>query len=219
MQTTHGDRIDLVTISREFGAGGSELASALGEQLGWPVLDHELIHQVAERLELDEAAVEKLDERPPNWLARIAAMLLIAPPEAPLDFDHTGVLTPDAIATATHAVIVEAVQHRPLIVVGHGAQAFLAQVPGALHIRLFAPMASRVHRLRARYGWSDTTAIEQARKMDEARRGYVQRYYHRDWDDPLLYDLHFNTGRMSIGEAVTLLDTLIRAHGTEAAAV
>ncbi len=217
MQTTRGDRIDLITISREFGAGGSELARALGERLGWRVLDHDLIHQVAERLELDESAVERLDERSPGWFARLSSALLIVPPEAPLEFDHMTLLSPDAVADATRAAILEAVKRLPMIVVGHGTQSLFAAHPAAFHIRLVAPLESRVRRLVERYGWDETTAAARARSIDEDRQRYVQRYYHRNWQDPLLYDVQLNTGRISIDEAAVFVEGLVRARGAEAA--
>lgn len=61
--------VNLITVSREFGAGGSELAEGLGHELGWPVLDHDLAHGVAGRLALEETTVARLDEHPPTWFA------------------------------------------------------------------------------------------------------------------------------------------------------
>src|ERR1700754_5266430 len=113
--------IRLVTISREFGAGGSELAAALGTRLGWPVLDHDIVHRVAERLSVDDDMVERLDEHSPSLLARIADVLIVPQPEM-FTFAPADVTSHDAIADAARAVIEEAVASPPLIVVGHGAQ-------------------------------------------------------------------------------------------------
>ena len=71
--------IDVVTVSREYGAGGSELAHALGERLGWRVFDREIIGLVAERLRLDRGTVESLDEQTPSFLSRVAQTLMISP--------------------------------------------------------------------------------------------------------------------------------------------
>lgn len=209
-------RIELITVSRQFGAGGSELARKLGERLGWPVLDHEVTCRCAQRLNLDTSTVERLREHAPTLLARLSAALLVSPPEAP-GIDTTHLLRIDAIAEAAIESITEAAQSLPLIVVGFGTQCMFADRPDALHVRLIAPMPVRAERLRARFGWDDKKAAERARGMDEVRRRYVQRYFHRDVNDPLLYDVQINTGRTTIDEAVGLLEQLVRSEQSDGA--
>src|SRR5258706_14619672 len=77
MQTTP---IRLITVSREFGAGGSDLASALGSRLKWPVLDHDIVHRVAERLRLNDGTVQLFHEHPPSLVAPIATVLIVSLP-------------------------------------------------------------------------------------------------------------------------------------------
>lgn len=204
--------IDLVTVSREFGAGGSEFARVLGERLGWPVLDHALVARVAERLELEPAVVARLDEHPPTRLSRIAAALLISPPELPashLAAAHAP-LGPDDVAGAARAVIAEAVRTPPLVVVGHGTQCAYADRPGSLHVRLNAPLAVRARYLAPRLGCDAAAAEAAARRVDDARGRYVRRYYQRDWRDPLLYDVQFNTGRVPVELAAGLVAAAVR---------
>jgi CMP/dCMP kinase len=204
-------QIELITVSREFGAGGSELARKLGERLEWPVLDDEVTCRCAQRLNLDTAAVERMREHSPTLLARLSSALLVSPPEAPgIDTKH--LLHIDAIAEAALESITEAARTLPLIVVGFGTQCIFANRPDALHVRLVAPMPVRVERLRSRFGWDANSAGTRARRMDEDRRRYVQRYFHRDLNDPLLYDVQINTGRTTIEEAVAMIEQLIRGE-------
>jgi cytidylate kinase len=202
--------IDLVTVSREFGAGGSELAAALGAALGWPVLDHDIAHRVADRLALEDATVERLDEHPPTWLARITSALLIAPPEAPIGIDVGKILSPDAVAHTVDRIIVESAGEAPLVIVGHAGQLMFRARPGTMHVRLVAPRESRIERLRARFGWDAAHAAAELERTDRDRVAYVQRYYHHDVRDPLLYDLVINTGRVGITEAVALVVARVR---------
>ena len=206
-QTEH---IDLITVSREFGAGGSDFARELGEAIGWPVLDHQLIHLVAQRLKLEEATVERLDEHPPNWLARVASALLIAPPDAPIGIDTSHLLHMDAVAAAAQETIIDAAKNAPLIVVGHSGQNIFATRPGTLHTRLIAPFDVRLQRLVERFGWDPVTATVRIRRIDSDRRAYAQRYYHREWHDALLYDVIINSGRISIADAVAMVQRILR---------
>jgi len=206
MQSAH---IELITVSRQFGAGGSELARKLGERLNWPVLDDEVTCRCAQRLNLETSTVARLREHSPTLLARLSAALLVAPPEAP-GIDTTHLLRIDAIAEAALESITEAAKSLPLIVVGFGTQCIFANRADALHVRLVAPMPDRVERLRERYGWDAANAAARARRVDEDRRRYVQRYFHRDLNDPLLYDVQINTGRTTLDEAATLIEQLVR---------
>lgn len=210
--------IDLVTVSREFGSGGSEFAHALGTHLGWPVLDRTLVYQVAERLELDAAVVERLDEHPPTRLSRLAAALFVLPPELPSTYvAPREQLRPDDVATAVQQVIADAVRTPPLVVVGHGAQCAFHRRPGTLHVRLVAPVDDRVRRLAPRLGCDPARAAAAAQRMDDERGRYVQRYHRRDWRDPLLYDLEFNTGRVSVEEAAELVAAVVRGRAVPVA--
>jgi hypothetical protein len=202
-------RIELITVSREFGALGSDLARKLGERLGWPVLDNEVACRCAQRLNIETSAVERMREHSPTLLARLTSALLVAPPEAP-GIDSTHLLHVDAIAEAAMESIQEAVRSLPLIVVGFGTQCMFAGRPDALHVRLVAPLPVRIERLRGRFGWDATTAAARARRMDEDRRRYVQRYFHRDVHDPLLYDVQINTGRTTLDEAAAMIEQLVR---------
>ena len=207
MKSAH---IEIVTVSREFGAGGGELACRLGERLGWPVLDDEVACRCAARLKMDTAAVTRLREHSPTLLARLTAALLVAPPEAP-GIDTSHLMRIDAIAEAAFEAITEAAKNLPVIFVGFGTQCIFADRKDALHIRLVAPLETRVARLRARFGWDAATATDKARRMDDDRRRYVQRYFHRDVLDSLLYDVQINTGRTTIDEAAALIEQLVRA--------
>ena len=208
------EAIDVITISREFGAGGSDLATALGERLGWRVLDHVLVERVADRLRLDPRTVEQMDEHPPTLFSRVAAALLIAPVESPMMLDTSEIMSPDAVAEAATAAIREATNDPPVIIVGHGAQLILANHPRTLHLRLVAHPDARIQRICRRGGCDERTALADIHRVDDARVAYVRRYQHHDVRDPLLYDLVINTSRVRIEEAADLVMAVVRDGAT-----
>ncbi len=210
-----GEPIDLITVSREFGAGGSELARIMGYELQWPVLDRDLVHRVAERLRLEPHHVEAVDEQPPGLLTRlIASALLMAPPELPTEM-QTDRLHPDSVAAAARAAILAAADSPPLIVVGHASQCLFRHRPGTLHIRLVAPLALRLQRVCTRMPCESPRAVAETRRMDQARAAYVRRHHQTDWRDPLLYDMQFNTGRVSIEDAARMVVQAVTARAGE----
>src|SRR5689334_11633305 len=137
------ERIDLITLSREYGAGASALAARLGAQLGWRVLDADIPHLVADRIGLPDAAIEEADEHIPSLLENIGNALLIGSPDVLIDPEVVHLPDPGRVALATRAVIVEAAQRPPLIVVGHGGQSLFRDRPNTLHLRLVAPLEAR----------------------------------------------------------------------------
>ena len=205
--------IDIITISREYGAGGSDLARRLGARLGWPVLDRELVHLVAERLRLRDEDVEVRDEHAPGFLEQVAATILMSTPELVIAPEVATMPNADHIAAVAQRVIRDAATTPPLIIVGHGAQCLLHRRPGTLHLRLVGPLEDRLDRVCARRGCNRREAAALARRMDEDRRHYLRRYFQRDWHDATLYDLQINTGRVTVVEAAELIAALVRGRG------
>jgi cytidylate kinase len=203
--------ISLITVSRDFGSGGSAFAAALGAAIGWPVLDREIIERVAHKLHRDCGDIAWLDEHSPRLRERIASALLFGPPELPVALDTAGLVEADGVAAAASEVLREAAQSPPLIVVGHGAQCLYAGREGTLHIRLFAAMHVRIARLMADHGWDETMAEAQARRMDEERTRYVRRYFGHDRYDPLLFDLQLNSGRFDLEQMLAIVRRALEA--------
>ena len=91
------------------------------------------------------------------------------------------------------------------MIVGRGGQAILRNKPDVLHVRVEAPLDNRVQRLAGRANYSLGGAQDAAIKHDRASADYLNRFYHIDWSDPLLYDLVLNTGRLTVDAAAQLV--------------
>jgi cytidylate kinase len=202
---------DLITISREYGAGGSELASLLGATLGWRVLDSDIPVAVAKRLGIRPDSPEHWDEHAPGLLENIGNSFMLGSPDLLIDPALVG--RPDArdVAAATRDLLLEAVATPPLIVVGHGAQVIFSDRPRSLHVRLIAPIAHRIPRIVARGSCAAKEATAVCQYVDRDRAQYVQDYLGRDVRDPLLYAVQINTGVVAMSEAVALVLKLVGA--------
>ncbi len=209
--------IRIVTVSREFGAGGGDFARELGTRLGWPVLDRDLVHRVATRLRMDDETIESFDEHPPGLLAKIARLLVI-PQNDVYDFPPLeDIPWHDSIAAASTREIREAAAAPPLVVVGHGAPCILAGRPDTLHVFLYAPLETRVRRLAGRFPVPVAALPELANRADRERQVYVQRYFHVDWRQDALYGLKLDTARVPIAVAVALAERIVRDSAGAAA--
>ena len=210
--------VDLITLSREYGAGASALAEKLGAHLGWRVLDTYIPHLVAERIGLDEAAIEEADEHVPSMLENIGNALLIGSPDVLIDPEVAQLPDPERVAIATRAVMVEAAERPPLIVVGHGGQSLFHDRPRTLHLRLVAPIKDRVRRICERRVCNPAAAIDLAHRLDADRARYIRQHYSRDVRDPMLYHLQINTGLVSLDEAMRLVIDLMQPAASAARA-
>ena len=203
-------KIDLVTIARQFGAGGSDLALELSKVLGWAVLDREIIHDAAERLHADEARAANVDEYVTGVLQKLAKGFALGVPEYAIEPAYE--VDPDEVARATHQVILGAVKSVPLIVVGHGVQCLLKSRPSTLHVRMVAPVAKRAACVAERLQLELAEATAEVQRRDGQRARYLRHHFGCDNNDPMLYDVQFNTAQLSVAEVAGAIAQLVNAR-------
>lgn len=206
----------IVTISRMFGSGGSEVAAELARRLDWALLDNAFVERVAVGLHLTPAHVEAIEERRPSLAERIADAfayssqeMLSAPLGAPLP------PTEDRILEATHRVIDEAVARGPVVLVGRGAQARLANRQDAVHFLCVSTPDASVARVMARDGVSADEAARQVEETNKQRLEFVRRCWNREWLAPANYHACINTAWLGIDGAASVLEAIVRAHFAE----
>ena len=112
----------VITISRMYGSGGSEVAERVASALGWSLFDNALVDAIAQRSGLTPAEVSAQEERVPSIVERIAEALSLGSPEVMPPVPAGPVETTDErIVAVTKRVIEEAVQTGPAVFVGRGA--------------------------------------------------------------------------------------------------
>jgi len=178
-----------LTISREAGAGGSEVAAIAGERLGWKVFDKNLPDQVAERFHIDRSMLNLVDETRSNWVYDVLGSWM----------DST-VVPHEAYVSQLRRIILAAARQPNIIFVGRGAR-FLLPREKVFAVRLVASEGFRVKRIMRQNNLDEASARRYIREIDEGRREFVQRFFHHDITDPHIYDLVINTERMGIEDA------------------
>src|SRR3989475_2415896 len=178
----------VITITRQYASGGSEVARLVAAELRWDVIDNEFVDEVARRAGVPSDAVAQRDERVPGLLERLARTLAAGSPEA---FIATAGASggepppPDeaAIVRLTERVIAEAAAHGRIVLVGRGAQAVLAQRPDALHVYVVASKPWRMKHAVERLGVDLASVEKVVGDLDRQRDQYVRTYYCRHRDD------------------------------------
>ena len=204
----------LITISRQYGAGGSEVARLIAARLGWSVVDNELIDLVARRAGLSPADVAQQDERAPGFVERLAQTLAVSSQEFAIpDPGLVSELPSPSLVRITEAVVKEIAAQGRAVLVGRAAPAVLAQESGALHVKVVAPRAPRIRYAMEREGLDARAAEKHMDAIDAQRARYHREYYSRDWNDPALYHLTVNTGFMGYEGAADVVLSRAAALG------
>src|SRR3989442_6065043 len=197
----------VITITRQYASGGSEVARLVAAELGWDVIDNEFVDEVARRAGLPPDAVAQREERAPGLLERLARTLAAGSPEMFIATAGVPRVEPDeaAIVQLTERVIAEAAAQGRIVLVGRGAQAVLAQRPDALHVYVVAPKPWRMKHAVERLGGSPAAVEKGGDDIDRQRDQYVRTYYGRHRDDPVNYDLVVNAERLGLDGAPALI--------------
>jgi cytidylate kinase len=179
-------QLSVVTISRQMGSLGYEVAKELADMLGYRLMWRELINQAALRSGKPEVALATIDE---------LGLLGLCP--SPKECK--------AYLKALKHVIVELADEGKVVIVGRAGQVILHNRSEVLHVRVIAPVEVRANRVALMHDISLENALAQIEASDEYRRNYLKRFYKVRWGNPELYDLVLNTARISPGMGADLI--------------
>jgi cytidylate kinase len=206
----------LITISRQYGAGGSEVAARVARALEWRVVDNELVERVAARAWLAPEDVAEREERVPTFIERLARTLVAATPELVVPPEAGGTassLSEDDLVRVTELVVEEVAAEGRVVLVGRAAPAVLARERDAIHVKIVAPREWRVRAAAERLGVPLEEAGRVTEDTDKMRARYHRQHYHRDWSDPTLYHMMLNTAALGLDGAVEVVVARARALG------
>jgi cytidylate kinase len=200
-----------ITVTRLFGSGGGEVARRVAESLGWRLVDNAFIDGIATGLRATPAAVQSIDERAHSLAERLADALALGGGEVVSASLATPMPpTEQRVDDVTREVIEKAIARGPAVVVGRGAQAYLAERSDVLHVNCYAPHESLVERVMARDGLSREDADQLVRDKNHQREQYVKRNFGRAWLAPEHYHIMLNTAWLGMDRCVALVIDLAR---------
>src|SRR6516164_10405231 len=184
--------IKIVTIEREYGSGGGEIAQRLAAQLGWKLWDQLLTEEIAKLAECPKGVVEVREERTDPLYYRLFKSFLRGSYEGSLNAHKLKLVDSESILKLTQRVVHSAARSGNSVIVGRGAQHFLRNRPDTLRVFLYAPREDKVRRLLAR-GKTEKDAQERVDTVDHDRVEFIQKYFGVDWPDRTAYHAMINT--------------------------
>ena len=205
----------LITISRQYGAGGSHVAARVAELLGWRVVDNELVERVAAEAGLAPEDVARREERAPGFVQRLARALVAGTPEAApgpaIAVPLSGLAEPDLVRI-TERVVAQIAAEGRVVLVGRAAAAVLASEREALHVRVVASRAYRIRVAAERLAVSMEEAARITEETDKSRARYHKENYKREWADPVGYHMTLNTETLGLDEAARVIAEAAKAR-------
>ncbi len=184
--------IKIVTVEREYGCGGSEIAQRLAELLGWKLWDHLLTEEIARLANCSQAAVEQREERTDPLYYRLFKSFLRGSYEGSINAPKLNLVDSENILKMTERVVQHAASKGDSVIVGRGSQLFLKDRPDTFRVFLYAPRENKVRRLLSR-GKSEKDAQELVDTVDRERAGFIEKYFHAAWPDRAVYHVMINT--------------------------
>ena len=204
--------VHAITIEREFGCGGSAIASLVASRLGWSLWDQRLTQEIARLTESTPEAVEQREWRNDPVLYRIFQDFLRGAFEGGLPpTNRLRLLDARRIADVSATAVKTAFSGGPSVIVGRGAQYFLRNRKDVFRVFLYASRDYKIHRLITA-GTPQEKAIREVDTIDRSRAAFVKRYLKLKWPDHHLYDVMFNTEMGDSYVSDMLVRCVQRAH-------
>ena len=198
--------MSVVTISRLYGSGGSEVAALVAKDLGWSLLDNAIVDAVAARLGIAPSEVAAREERVPSLVQRIVETMALGSHEwlSPLA-QAKQEPTDEQLVEVAHHIVDEAIARGPLVLVGRGAQSILADRSDALHAFCYAPRGALIARSMERDRLDEHAAAKLVDDTNNRREQWVRKHWGRSWRDHSNYHLSVNTDWLGIQGAAELI--------------
>jgi cytidylate kinase len=182
----------VITVSRQIGSLGTEIARESARRLSYDYVDKENMAKLLAASGFPEPEIQKFDEKtPPFW--------------------DTLSLERRKFFHSAQAIIYELAQKGRAVIVGRGGQILLKGVPGVLHVRVISPIEVRVRRMIEAEGFEEKQAGRFLRQGDQESFGFIHTFFHANWDDPCLYDLIINTGKISLETAIQWVTAAVQS--------
>ncbi len=203
----------IITISRLYGSGGSDVAARVARDLGWSLLDNAVIDAVSARLGVPRAEVAAREERVPSLVERLVDTMAAGSHEwlSPIALEKRAP-TDEQLIEVTRHIMDEAIARGPVVVVGRGAQAILAERADALHVFCYAPRSALITRSMHRDGVTADEAGVLVDNTNAQREQWVKKHWSRAWRGHDNYHLAVNTEWLGISGAADLVLHAARAQ-------
>jgi cytidylate kinase len=184
--------VKIITIEREYGSGGGEIAQLVSNQLGWKLWDQKLTEEIARLANCPKNVVESREEKNDPLYYRLFKSFMRGSYEGSINAPKLNLVDSETIFRMTKRVVEHAAESGNCVIVGRGSQHFLRTRQDTFRVFLYAPREDKVRRI-VRRGKSEQEAEELVDTVDQERSDFIQRYFNVEWPDRAIYHAMMNT--------------------------
>ncbi len=201
-----GFMIRVITIEREYGSGGADIAKKVADRMGWKLWDQLLTNEIARLMECDCRVVEEHEEKRDPVFYRLLKAFMQGSHEGSLNAPRLKMADTDCVRVVAEGVVKSAAEGGECVIVGRGSAYYLHNRPDVFHVFVYAPFEQKVRRLRAG-GKSEGEAVQLAETVDRDRAAFIKQYFGVEWPERHRFHLMVNS---TIGEEAAV-ETIL--HG------
>src|SRR5215467_9078729 len=201
--------IRVITLEREYGSGGGDIAASLAGRLGWRLWDQLLTEEIARRLDCDCGVVSKHEEKKDPAYYRLLKAFMRGSFEGSLNAPRLNMVDTECVREVAQKLLPEIADAGNAVIVGRGSAYYLSKRVDAFHVFIYAPFPERVRRLQAT-GKSHKEAVELVETVDRDRADFISKYFNVDWPGRHRFHLMVNSGMGNEVAVEIVLDALAR---------
>lgn len=197
--------MSVLTISRQFGAGGWTLGKAIADRLNYKFVSSEVINKIAREANVSPGWIKSVEKHAGDWLIRFTSKLVSSNfierhiGESKADFDE------DKYISFLESIITKIAEEDDVVLLGRGSQFILQDNPNVLHVLIVADLEDRIKFIENIWN-AGTKEAEKAIQTREKRRDAFLKYFNKGHPNSLgLYHLIINTSKMEMNEAEDLI--------------
>jgi cytidylate kinase len=210
--TEEEDFMAVITISRQYGAGGKTLGEMIANELSYEFADSEIVAKVAEMANVSTHWVETVENEAGGKLSRFITRMVSKPLVDRILKDERGYIDEEIYLDYLVLIIAQVADEGDAVILGRGSQYILDDHPDAYHILMIDEFENRVRFMKQHYDLSDSRATKVVRSEDKRRKSLYQKLGKTDYDDPFLYHLVLNMSKVSLEEAKKMVCNLVQSE-------
>jgi cytidylate kinase len=200
----------VITISRQFGAGGKTIGQKVSEALGYTFIDEDIIQIIAEKAKVSPGWVESVEKEAGGRLSRIVTKMVSRPLIDRVLKDEKGYIDEQIYIDYLVVIIAQMAEDGNVLFLDRGSQYILNDFPEAFHILLINTFANRVKFMMSNYDLSENKATHIVKTEEKRRMNLYRKIGKQDYDHPELYHLVINMARVDVEDAVQMILHLVQ---------
>jgi cytidylate kinase len=202
--------MSVITISRQFGAGGLTLGQRLAGLLDYTLVDEEVITLISKKAKVSTDWVHAIEKEAGGKLQQFINRLI---PKGLMDRildDQRGYIDEEIYIHLLETIISQIATKDNCIIIGRGGQYILKNRPDTFHVLLIADQAHRIDFMKTHYKLEDHQAVQVVQNEDKRRLNLYRKFDKSDYDQPIHYHLTLNMSKLDLDCSASIIERMVR---------